>query len=64
MRFTVNKETKTIELHSGIIIYEDIKGLLEEFEGFSFLISPQKSEKQGMVVGANYISIIGNTEYN
>lgn len=43
MKYTVNKDTKTIELHSGIISYDDIKGLVEQFEGFSF--SPQKSEK-------------------
>lgn len=44
MKYTVNKETKTIELHSGIISYDDIKGLVEQFEGFSFSVSSQKSE--------------------
>jgi hypothetical protein len=64
MKYTVNKNTKTIELHSGIISYDNIKGLLEQFKDYSFLICSPKIEKQGMVVGEKYIPLIGNISHS
>lgn len=65
MKYTVNKEIKTIELLPSTFTADELLQLVEEFKDFSFLVfSPQKSEKQGMVVGANYVQILGNTEHN
>ena len=63
MRYSVNKDSKTIELLPSVFTTEELSELMEQFEGYSFSVS-FSPKKQGMVVGANYISIIGNTEYN
>lgn len=64
MKYLVNKYTKTIELLPSVFTAKELLELVEQFKDYSFLVSPQKSEKQGMVVGANYVSIVGDIEYN
>jgi hypothetical protein len=67
IRYTIDKETKTIELLGGSSSEEELKDLIEMFEGYSFTVSfspPNRLEKQGMVVGAAFTPIIGKIEHN
>ena len=65
MKYTVNKENKTVELLPSTFSADELLQLVEEFKDFSFLVFlAQKSENKGMIVGANYVQILGNTEHN
>jgi len=72
IRFSINSENKTIELLSGGTI-EELRDLCEKYKDYSFSVSfaraeslneVPKTENKGMVVGANYIKLIGNIEHN
>jgi len=65
MRYSVNRDTKIVELLSSVFTADELLELVKQFDGYSFLVfSPQKSEKQGMVVGEKYVQILGNVEHN
>lgn len=76
IRYIVDAENKVIELLSGDSSVEEIRDLIELFKDYKFSVSlpfsPPKIEirtentleKQGVVVGAKYVSIIGNKDYN
>lgn len=66
MRFTVNKDTKTIELLPSVFTAEELLQLVEQFKDFSFSVSfsAQKGEKQGMVVGNAYVPIISIIDHS
>lgn len=66
MRFTVNKDTKIIELLPSVFTAEELLELVEQFKDFSFSVSfsAQKSEKQGMVVGNAYVPIISTIDHS
>jgi len=67
IRYSIDKETKTVELLGGSCTEEELKDLLRMFEGYSFTVSipfSPKLEKQGMVVGAQYVPIRGLIEHN
>ena len=66
MKYIVNKEDRTVELLPSTFTADELLQLVDEFKDFSFSVSfsAQKMEKQGMVVGANYISIKGTIEHN
>lgn len=64
MKYTVNKETKTVELLDGVFTTKELLDLIEQFEGYSFSVFSPKIEKKGMVVGAAYVSVIGSIEHN
>jgi len=73
MKYIVNKDTKTIELLPSIFTADELSYLMEQFEDYYFSVSfsPKKAietssklEKQGMIIGATYISIIGNIEHS
>lgn len=72
IRYLVNSETKTIELLSGDANIQELRDLIELFKDYKFSVSlpfsPPKSEnkleKQGMVVGAQYVSITSKIDYN
>lgn len=62
IRYILDAETKTIELQSSGTM-EELKDLYELFKDYRFTLSSSfspKLEKQGMVVGAQYIPILGN----
>jgi len=72
IQYTINRETKTIELLSGDANIQELRDLIEFFKDYKFSVSlpfsPPKSEnrleKQGMVVGNAYVPILGTIEHN
>ncbi len=71
INYAINRETKTVELLGGSCTEEELKDLLRMFEGYSFTVSIPFSPKidntvakQGMVVGAAYVSITSTKDYN
>lgn len=76
IQYTINRETKTIELLGGESSIEELRDLIELFKDYKFSVSlpffapkieiktDNKLEKQGMVVGAAYVPIISRIEHN
>jgi hypothetical protein len=72
INYAINRETKTIELLSGDANIQELRDLIELFKDYKFSISlpfslpkiENKLEKQGMVVGAKFVPLIGNKDYN
>lgn len=66
-RYILDTETKTIELQSSGTMQE-LKDLYELYKDYTFSIAfsaPKNTlEKQGMVVGAQYVSLIGKIDHN
>lgn len=68
IRYTIDTETKTIELLGGESSIEELRDLIELFKDYKFSVSlpfsAPKLEKQGMVVGAKFVPIIGSKDYS
>ena len=69
INYAINRETKTIELLSGEASMQEIKDLIKLFKDYKFTVSlpfPLKNtlEKQGISVGAAYVSIVGKIEHS
>lgn len=70
IRYTIDTETKTIELLGGESSIEELRDLIELFKDYKISVSlpfsPPKNtlEKQGIVVGAQYVSITSKIDHN
>lgn len=76
IRYSIDKETKTIELLSGDANIQELRDLIELFKDYKFSVSlpfsppkieiktDNKLEKQGMVVGASYKPLIGKIDHS
>lgn len=72
INYIINREEKIIEFTSGNSSVEELKDLIKMFKGYTFTVSlssvsnsfSPKLEKQGISVGAAYVSVIGRIEHN
>lgn len=66
IRYAIDSERKTIELLSGGSVNE-LKDVCKKYKDYSFTVSfarDNRLEKQGMIVGAAYVNIVGKIEHN
>lgn len=63
MRYSIDRETKEIELLSGGTV-EELKDIIKLFEGFTFKLGNNSLQKSGISVGAAFVPIIKTLDYN
>jgi len=63
IRYIYNKEKQTVELLSGGS-FEELEDLINKFKDCSFIISREKAENKGVLVGGVYKTVISGIEHN